>query len=147
MALVADGTVSMAGTYSANGIAVAAANAALDELGAPGKYEELFERCARLYERLGKILSRHGLPAYVVGLGPVLQVWFADRPIRNYRDAARYADHDIFRRWWEGMLERDILFHPGAFENLFVSFAHSDADIERTLEAADDVAQRLRAHV
>jgi len=147
MGLVADGTVSMAGTYSANGIAVAAANAALDELGAPGKYEELFARCASLYDRLGKILSRHGLPAYVVGLGPVLQVWFADRPIRNYRDAARYADHEIFRRWWEGMLERDILFHPGAFENLFVSFAHSDADIERTLEAADDVAQRLRAHV
>jgi len=47
MKLVADGTVSMAGTYSANGIAVAAANAALDELGEPGKYEGLFARCAR----------------------------------------------------------------------------------------------------
>lgn len=75
------------------------------------------------------------------------QVWFAPQPIRNYRDAARFADHEIFRRWWEGMLERDVLFHPGAFENLFVSFAHSDADIERTLEAADAVAQTLRARV
>jgi glutamate-1-semialdehyde 2,1-aminomutase len=147
MSLVADGTVSMAGTYSANGIAVAAANAALDELGEPGKYETLFARCAGLYERLGDILSRRGLPAYVVGVGPVSQVWFAERPIRNYRDAARYANHELFRRWWEGMLERDVLFHPGAFENLFVSFAHSDADIERTLEAADAVAQSLRAHV
>ena len=91
--------------------------------------------------------SRHGLPAYVVGLGPVLQVWFAEKPIRNYRDAARYANHHIFRRWWEGMLERDILFHPGAFENLFVSFAHSDADIDRTLVAAGEVAGLLRAHV
>jgi glutamate-1-semialdehyde 2,1-aminomutase len=147
MSLVSDGTVSMAGTYSANGIAVAAANAALDELGAPGKFEALFARCAQLCERLGKILNHHRLPAYVVGLGPVLQVWFANKPIRNYRDAARYADHDMFRRWWEGMLERDILFHPGAFENLFVSFAHSDADVERTLDAADDVAAQLRAHV
>jgi glutamate-1-semialdehyde 2,1-aminomutase len=137
----------MAGTYSANGIAVAAANAALDELGAPGKYQALSARCTRLYERLAEILARHGLPAYVVGLGPVSQVWFADRPIRNYRDAARYANHDLFRRWWEGMLERDILFHPGAFENLFVSFAHSDEDMERTLAAADEVAQILRAHV
>jgi glutamate-1-semialdehyde 2,1-aminomutase len=147
MQLVADGTISMAGTYSANGIAVAAANAALDELGAPGKFEALFARCGRFYEGLSAIFSRHGLPAYVVGLGPVLQVWFAQKPIRNYRDAARYADHALFRRWWEGMLERDVLFHPGAFENLFVSFAHSEQDIERTLAAADEVAALLRAHV
>jgi glutamate-1-semialdehyde 2,1-aminomutase len=53
----------------------------------------------------------------------------------------------MFRRWWEGMLERDVLFHPGAFENLFVSFAHSDTDIDRTLEAADAVAESLRANV
>ena len=147
MKLVADGTVSMAGSYSANGIAVAAANAALDELGAPGKYQALFARCTRFYEGLAAIFARHGLPAYVVGLGPVLQVWFAEKPIRNYRDAARYASHDLFRIWWEGMLERDVLFHPGAFENLFVSFAHSDQDIDRTLTAADQVAGLLRAHV
>jgi glutamate-1-semialdehyde 2,1-aminomutase len=147
MQLVADGTVSMAGTYSANGIAVAAANAALDELGAPGKYEELFARCSRFYDGLARIFERHALPATVVGLGPVLQVWFTEKPIRNYRDAARHADHDLFRRWWEGMLERNVLFHPGAFENLFVSFAHSDQDIERTLAAADQVAGLLRAHV
>jgi len=145
--LVADGTVSMAGTYSANGIAVAAANAALDELSAPGKYQELFARCAHLYQGLTRILERHRLPAYVTGLGPVSQVWFSTRPIRNYRDAARFADQALFRRWWEAMLERNVLFHPGAFENLFVSFAHSDADIEHTLEAADAAAQSLRAHV
>jgi glutamate-1-semialdehyde 2,1-aminomutase len=147
MRLVADGTVSMAGTYSANGIAVAAAIAALDELGVPGKYEALFARCTRFYDGLGDILRRRGLPAYVVGLGPVLQVWFADRPIRNYRDAARHANHQLFRRWWEGMLERNVLFHPGAFENLFVSFAHSEEDIDRTLIAADQVAMLLKTHV
>lgn len=147
MKLVAEGTVSMAGTYSANGIAVAAANAALDELAAPGKYQALFARCTRFYDGLSAIFRRHGLPAYVVGLGPVLQVWFANKPIRNYRDAARYANHDLFRLWWEGMLERDVLFHPGAFENLFVSFAHSEQDIDRTLAGADQVAGLLRAHV
>jgi glutamate-1-semialdehyde 2,1-aminomutase len=146
MRLVANGSVSMAGTYSANGIAVAAANAALDELAVPGKFEALFSRCTRFYEELGRIFDRHAVTARVVGLGPVSQVWFADRPIRNYRDAARYADHAMFRRWWEGMLAHDVLFHPGAFENLFVSFAHSDADVDRTLEAADAVAASLRPH-
>ena len=144
MSMVANGTVSMAGTYSANGIAVAAANAALEELSQPGKYEALFARCERFYDQLSHILKAHRLPAYVVGLGPVLQVWFAERPIKNYRDAARYANHEMFRRWWEGMLEHNILFHPGAFENMFVSFAHSDADIDHTLKAADEVAATLR---
>jgi len=144
MALVADGTVSMAGTYSANAIAVAAANAALDELRAPGLYQALYARCNRFYDGLTRVLHDAKLDAYVVGLGPVLQVWFADHPINNYRDAARYASHTRFRAWWEGMLERGILFHPGAFENLFVSFAHSDDDIDATLAAAADVCATLR---
>lgn len=147
MALVADGTVSMAGTYSANGIAVAAANAALEELAEPGKYEALAARCARFYRGLSDVFARHALPAHVVGQGPVLQVWFSTEPIRNYRDAARHANHELFRIWWEGMLERGILFHPGAFENLFVSFAHTDQDLDRALVAADQVAGELKAHV
>jgi glutamate-1-semialdehyde 2,1-aminomutase len=136
MSLVSDGTVSMAGTYAGNTIAVAAALAALDELGEPGKFEALYARCERFYAGLQKILTDSKLPAYVVGVGPVLQVWFASHPIRNYRDAARHASHGLFRVWWEGMLERGVLFHPGAFENLFVSFAHSDDDVDATLDAA-----------
>jgi glutamate-1-semialdehyde 2,1-aminomutase len=146
MSLVHDGTVSMAGTYSANTIAVAAANAALDELAVPGMYENLYKRCERFYDGLQRILHDAKLPAYVVGIGPVLQVWFAERPIHNYRDAARYASHERFRLWWEGMLDRGVLFHPGAFENLFVSFAHSDDDIDQTLEAARHVAADLMNH-
>jgi len=144
MALVADGTVSMAGTYSANTIAVAAALAALDELAAPGMYERIYARCARFYAGLEQVLHDARLAAHVVGLGPVLQVWFSEHPIRNYRDAARHASHAAFRRWWEGMLDRGVLFHPGAFENLFVSFAHSDDDIEATLAAAREVAAEMR---
>ncbi len=144
MDLASDGTVSIAGTYSGNVIAVAAANAAQDELSEPGKYEKLYRRCERLYEGLERILQDAGHAAYVVGIGPVMQVWFAGQPIRNYRDAARYASHTRFRAWWEGMLDAGVLFHPGAFENLFVSFAHSDDDIEQTLDAARRVAQRMR---
>lgn len=144
MALVANGTVSMAGTYAANGIAVAAANAALDELAEPGMFERLFARSDRLRHGLEAIFRAAGIPVSVPGLGPVLQVWFADRPITNYRDAKRYARHDLFRLWWERMLDRGVLFHPGAFENLFVSFAHSDAHIDETLDAAREVAATLR---
>ncbi|SDR61837.1 glutamate-1-semialdehyde 2,1-aminomutase [Rhizobiales bacterium GAS191] len=143
MALVAEGKVSMAGTYSANSIAVAAANAALDELSTPGLYQGLYQRAERLMQGLSRILKDARLPAFVVGVGPVLQVWFSKHPIRNYRDAARHADHDMFRKWWEGMLDRGILFHPGAYENLFLSFAHGQDDIDQTLAAAAEVAKTL----
>lgn len=146
MALVADGTVSIAGTYSANVIAVAAAIAALDELTTPGMYEQLYARCERLHGGLERILRDAKLGAFVVGIGPVLQLWFSDHPIENYRDAARYASHPRFRPWWEGMLNRGVLFHPSAFENLFVSFAHSDDDIDQTLDAARHVIAELGAH-
>ncbi len=136
MALVADGTVSMAGTYAANTIAVAAALAALEELTTPGMYDGIYARCERLYGGLERILRDAKLPAHVVGVGPVMQVWFSEHPIRSYRDAARYASHELFRSWWEGMLDRGVLFHPHAFENLFVSFAHTDDDIQQTLDAA-----------
>ena len=143
MALVANGTVSMAGTYTANGIAVAAANAALDELSTPGLYEKLDAVSDELRLGLAKVMRDAGLPAYVVGLGPLMQVWFATQEIHNYRDAERYADQAIFRRWWEGMLARGVLFHPGAYENLFVSTAHTHADVVATLDAARQVAASL----
>lgn len=140
MALVANGTVSMAGTYSANGIAIAAANAALDELATPGLYARLDAVSDELRLGLGEVMREAGLPAYVVGLGPLMQVWFAEKEIHNYRDAERHADQKTFRRWWEGMLARGVLFHPGAYENLFVSTAHTRADVAATLAAAREVA-------
>ena len=143
MGLVADGTVSMAGTYTANGIAVAAANAALDELATPGTYEHLDRISAALCSGLRSIMDEAGLPATVVGIGPLMQVWFTDRPIHNYRDAERHADQTLFRRWWEGMLARGVLFHPGAYENLFVSTAHGEEDVALTLAAAQDTASVL----
>ncbi|MBS0439496.1 MAG: aminotransferase class III-fold pyridoxal phosphate-dependent enzyme, partial [Proteobacteria bacterium] len=81
MALVANGTVSMAGTYSANGIAIAAANAAMDELNTPNLHKNLDAVSDELRHGLEKVLKDAGLPAYVVGLGPLMQVWFAREPI------------------------------------------------------------------
>ena len=147
MALVADGTVSMAGTYTANGIAVAAANAALDELAQPGTYAHLDQISGVLCDGLRAIMANAGLPAEVVGIGPLMQVWFTERTIHNYRDAERHADQALFRRWWEGMLVRGVLFHPGAYENLFISTAHTEEDIATTLAAAKDTAAILAAAV
>jgi len=147
MALVANGTVSMAGTYAANGIAIAAANAALDELATPGLFAKLDALSDELRLGLDAVLREAGLPASVVGVGPLMQVWFAREPIHNYRDAERHADQKLFDRWWRGMLARGVLFHPGAYENLFVSTAHTHDDIAQTLAVAREVAAELARDV
>jgi glutamate-1-semialdehyde 2,1-aminomutase len=144
MQLVADGTVSMAGTYSGNGIAVSAANATLDFLMRPGIYQSLFEKSERLMRGIGERLESAGFETAVVGIGPLFQVWFTSSPIRNYRDAVHHARRDQFRVWWEEMLKRGVLFHPDAFENLFVSFAHSDIDVECTLQAVESALPEIR---
>jgi glutamate-1-semialdehyde 2,1-aminomutase len=143
MQLVADGTVSMAGTYSGNGIAVSAANATLDFLMTPGVYDRLFAISNRLVQAIRERLESARLPAKVVGIGPLFQVWFTASDIRNYRDALRHARKDVFRLWWEEMLLRGVLFHPDAFENLFVSFAHTDEDIDLTLQAVEEALPEL----
>ncbi len=65
-------------------------------------------------------------------------MWFADSPIHNWRDAALRADEQLFTRWYQEMVIRGVLFHPLQFENMFVSLVHDDRNIDETLQAAAD---------
>jgi glutamate-1-semialdehyde 2,1-aminomutase len=138
MELAADGVVSIAGTYSGNTIAVASAYEAIRWLRADASYPDLYRISDRLRSGLAQLLADRSIEGRVVGVGPVYQVWFTDTEIRNYRDAARHSRPDVFRIWWEEMLDRGVLFHPGHLENIFVSFAHTDADIDATLDRAEE---------
>ncbi|HUY97664.1 MAG TPA: aspartate aminotransferase family protein [Verrucomicrobiae bacterium] len=136
MEWIADGRYSHSGTYNSNVIACAAVVAAIDELSRPGTYEQLRARGLRLMAGLRTAAAAAGVAVQVQGLGPVFQVWFSPVPIHDYREAARHADGERFHRWWRAMVEQGILLHPSQEENWFVSTAHSDADIDRTLDAA-----------
>ncbi|MEE6169584.1 MULTISPECIES: aspartate aminotransferase family protein [unclassified Mycolicibacterium] len=138
MRLVAAGKYSHSGTYNANVVQCAAVSATMDVLAEPGLYERQRALGYRLAEGLSTLAADRGLDAYVEGLGTVFQLWFADGPIRNWRDAVAHADEDLFTRWYQEMLLRGVLFHPLQFENLFVSLVHDDRDIDETLTAAAD---------
>lgn len=138
MRLVADGTYSHSGTYNANVVQCASVSATMDLLAEPGLYERQRALGDRLAAGLERIAHDRGVEAHVTGIGTVFQLWFADREIRNWREAAAYAREDVFTRWYEEMVLRGVLFHPLQFENLFVSLVHTDADIDATLNAAED---------
>jgi glutamate-1-semialdehyde 2,1-aminomutase len=145
MELIADGRYSHSGTYNSNVIAAAAVVATMDILARPGVYENLRRLGTRLAAELQAIAAQLEVPAAVQGIGPVLQIWFTDQPIRNYRDAVRHARPDRFRRWWQEMLMRGVLFHPSQDENLFISTAHNDQDLDRTIEAASESMRAVMA--
>jgi glutamate-1-semialdehyde 2,1-aminomutase len=141
MGMIADGRYSHSGTYNANVVACAAVNATMDLLAEPGLYERQRAKGDRLADGLRSLAEDAGIPVRVDGLGTVFQLWFSEHPIRNWREAEKYADVDRFTRWYQEMFMRGVLFHPSQYENLFVSLVHTDADIDRTLDAA---AQSLK---
>jgi glutamate-1-semialdehyde 2,1-aminomutase len=143
MGMIADGRYSHSGTYNANVVQCAAVSATMDVLSEPGLYERQRALGGRLANGLLALADRVGLPVRVDGLGTVFQLWFSDRPIRNWRDAERYADAACFTRWYQEMLLRGVLFHPSQLENLFVSLVHTDEDVEETLDAAGEVFEVL----
>ena len=136
MSMIAAGRYSHSGTYNANTIACAAVSATMDVLAEPGLFERQRALGQTLMSGLRTLAGQAGLPVIVEGLGTVFQLWFSDRPIRNWRDAQRYAREDLFTRWWQEMLLRGILFHPSQYENLFLSLVHTPDDVAETLAAA-----------
>ena len=110
----------------------------MDLLAEPGLYERQRGLGERLMAGLRSLAEAVGLAVIVEGLGTVFQVCFNDRPIRNWRDAERFAREDLFTTWWQEMLLRGVLFHPSQYENLFLSLVHTDADVDDMLNAAAD---------
>ena len=138
MSIIAEGRYSHSGTYNANVIQCAAVSATMDLLAEPGLYERQRALGFRLANGITSIAEGLNIPVRVEGIGTVFQLWFADQPIRNWRDAEAFASEELFTTWYHEMLLRGVLFHPSHLENLFVSLVHTDADIDTTLEAASD---------
>jgi glutamate-1-semialdehyde 2,1-aminomutase len=137
MNMIAEGRYSHSGTYNANTIACAAVSATMDVLAEPGLFERQRALGETLMAGLRKLAAEAGLAVIVEGLGTVFQIWFSERPIRNWRDAQRFANEELFTLWWQEMLLRGVLFHPSQYENLFVSLVHTRQDVTDMLDAAE----------
>ena len=136
MSIIAEGRYSHSGTYNANVVQCAAVSATMDLLDDPDWYARQRALGDRLAAGLRDLAGELDIPVRVEGLGTVFQLWFTEHAIRDWREAERYADEELFTRWYQEMLLRGVLFHPSQYENLFVSMVHTDDDVDRTLEAA-----------
>lgn len=128
------GPVYQAGTLSGNPVAVAAGLATLERL-VPAVYEELERLGAMLQAGLEGALRETGTPGCVQRVGSMITVFFREGPVRNWSDAAG-CDTKRFAAWHAGLLSRGVYWPPSQFEAAFLSAAHEEADIARTLDAA-----------
>ncbi len=125
------GSVYQAGTLSGNPIAMAAGRATLQKLDDTA-YATLESRSRTLAHGLAQALGAAGA---VQRCGSMLTVFFGTSTVRNFADA-RAADHDRFATFFHRMLEQGYYLPPSGYEAWFVSLAHDDATIERTITAA-----------
>ena len=136
------GPVYQAGTLSGNPVAVAAERTALELIEAEDPYPELHRRAGHLAQGLRAAFAAAGVACTVNEAGGLLSVFFADGPVTDSA-GAHAADHARFARFFHGMRERGVALAPSGYEAWFLSAAHTDADIERTVEAATEAARTL----
>ncbi len=135
---VARDEVLHAGTYNANVVAMSAALATLDELDKPGTYDQLERVSDKLARGIREIFARAEIPVQVQRVASLFQLYFSPKPIREYRDAAQYADLAMFRKFQLALRKRGVLVYPNGLGRWFLSTAHTNADIEATLNAVED---------
>ena len=124
------GDVYQAGTLSGNPLATAAGLSVLRRLRDPAVYEELERRSARLADGLRPF-------GRVQQVGAMLTLFMADGPVTRLADAQR-ADTDRYGALFRHLLARGVYVAPSQLEAMFVSLAHSDEDVDRTVEAVGD---------
>jgi glutamate-1-semialdehyde 2,1-aminomutase len=129
------GPVYQAGTLSGNPLAVTAGLATLRLLKEINPYEELERRSARLERGLREASGEAGIPSTVNRVGSMMTAFFTDAEVVDWPGAKR-SDTDRYGRFFRAMLEEGIYLAPSQFECAFVSHAHTDEVIDRTIEAA-----------
>ncbi len=137
------GKVFQAGTLSGNPLATAAGIATLKVLRDENPYPRLERLSAALAEGLLAAAQAAGVPCQLGRCGSMMTLFFADRPVCDW-DTAAACNANRYARYFWGMIDRGVYLPCSQFEALFVSSAHSEADIDATVAAARDALVLLR---
>ena len=128
------GPVYQAGTLSGNPLAMSAGLATLKILRDENPYPALEKKSAYLSEAFAKNITEFGIKATQTRVGSMMCMFFTDKDVTDY-DSAVSSDKQIYGKYFHSMLSQGVYLAPSQFEAMFVSVAHSDADIEQTIAA------------
>jgi glutamate-1-semialdehyde 2,1-aminomutase len=132
------GDVYQAGTLAGNPLAMAAGLATLNTL-AKQDYQALAERTRTFSEELLSILRSKQVPVQLNRIASMFTLFFTEDPVTDFASAQK-SDQRLFTTYYQHMRKQGVYLAPSGFECSFTSFAHSDKDLARTLEAADAIS-------
>ncbi len=136
------GKVFQAGTLSGNPLATAAGIATLKALRSNPPYERLEELGKRLAAGLDDAAAEAGIPHSIGRVGSMLTLFFNPQPVTDWAGADQ-SDRERFARYFWGLMDRGVYMPCSQFEALFISAAHSDEDLEHTIQAAREVLAEI----
>jgi glutamate-1-semialdehyde 2,1-aminomutase len=136
------GPVYQAGTLSGNPLAMAAGLAALDALQSSDAWNRLEAVGSELEQGMVAVAKATQIPMQFQRIGSMFCGYFTEEPVWNLADAMR-SDRTRFARFFHGMLDRGVYLAPSQFEAGFISTAHTSAEIEATIRAAEAVLKTL----
>jgi glutamate-1-semialdehyde 2,1-aminomutase len=143
--LAPSGPIYQAGTLSGNPVAMAAGIATLEMITSDRSiYDRLQERGRALVRGLVGAADAAEIEMYGASVGALAGIFFSGQDVMNYAQA-QASDGDRYARFWRGMLDRGIYMAPSRFEALFLSTAHTQEDLDRTIEAAMETLSVIAA--
>ncbi len=137
-----EGPVYQAGTLSGNPLAMAAGLRQLQILKEKNPYQELDNKGKKLEDGFKQLIDKYGIKATVNRVGSMITMFFTDKEVKNFNDA-KSSDLELFNRFYRLMLEKGVYLAPSQFEASFLSTAHSDEDINKTINAVEDTFKQL----
>lgn len=132
------GKVFQAGTLSGNPVATAAGIATLKQLREHPPYDRLETLAGRLENGLVQAAKKHGIAHCLQRVGSMLTLFFQSGPVIDWDSASR-SDTQRYAEYFWGLVDRGVYMPCSQYEALFISAAHTEADIDRTIAAADEV--------
>ncbi|QWU05816.1 glutamate-1-semialdehyde 2,1-aminomutase [Heyndrickxia coagulans] len=136
------GPVYQAGTLSGNPLAMTAGYETLRQL-TPETYAEFRRKADRLEQGFHEAAVKYDIPHTINRAGSMIGIFFTNEEVNNFASAST-SDLDLFARYYRGMAENGIFLPPSQFEGIFLSAAHTDDDIDRTVEAAEKTFKAIR---
>ncbi|KAF3978580.1 MAG: glutamate-1-semialdehyde 2,1-aminomutase [Methylococcales symbiont of Iophon sp. n. MRB-2018] len=137
------GPVYQAGTLSGNPVAMAAGLKTLELISQAGFYQQLSEKTEQLVIAIKDKAKQAGIPFSVNRVGAMFGLFFSNEEKVSHFSQVMKTDQERFKQFFHGMLQQGVYLAPSAFEAGFVSAAHSEEDIEKTIDAASTVFKTL----
>lgn len=136
------GPAYQAGTMAGNPASISAGIACLEVLQEPGIYERMEAQAMKLVEGIQAGADRCGIPMTINRIRGAFSTHFCSHPVTNY-DEAQGSDAELFGAYFRHMLDQGICLAPSRFEAWFLTTAHSEEDIDRTIEASNESFRRM----